>query len=233
MVVVEKRPWVLPLLLAAWLVSLIIIALIAGYWATKQTREHNQRLAIENNQLTAELLAAQDAADKQRQEVMTLQVGSNIDKAAAKEVRHAMEELQSQITELQGEIGFYRSLMDPGKKHSGVDVGKVELFATAETGRVRFQFVVQQVAANHKLVTGTLKVNLLGREAGADKSIALKDVSEQISDERIKLKFKYFQNIEGEIILPEGFQPEWLEWELDSSVSGKSKNKLAWQIQEA
>jgi hypothetical protein len=38
--------------------------------------------------------------------------------------------------------------------------------------------------------------------------LALRDISEAEDELDIRLRFKYFQNIEGELALPEGFQPD-------------------------
>ena len=38
--------------------------------------------------------------------------------------------------------------------------------------------------------------------------IPLRDISAEQDELDIRLRFRYFQNIEGELVLPEGFEPE-------------------------
>ena len=40
---------------------------------------------------------------------------------------------------------------------------------------------------------------------------AIRDLSEFEDELDIRLRFKYFQNIEGELALPEGFQPDRIQ----------------------
>jgi hypothetical protein len=51
-------------------------------------------------------------------------------------------------------------------------------------------------------------VNVLGLQNGQEVSIPLRSLSDSISDLDIKLQFRYFQNIEGELSLPDGFEPQ-------------------------
>ncbi len=232
MVVVERRPWLMPVVISVWLLSVVIIATLAGVYFSQKARNLNSQLALENNQLARQMTSVQSEADQLISQVAALKAAAEIDRAAAEQSRQNLVAEQNKVQQLQAEISFYRSLMDPSGKRKGVNLGSAELFNTAQPNRVRYVFVVQQVAANHKRVSGFLQVNIRGRLQGQDHLIPLAEISEQVAENSLKLKFKYFQTIEGELVLPDGFQPEWLEWQLDSSVSGKISGKLAWQTKE-
>ena len=218
LVVVERRPWLVPVVVATWLISVVIVALLSSYLAGKQAREVSAELAVENNRLVQATELADANAEQHLQDVARLTASAEIDQAAAEQSRLTIVALQSQVQQLQAEISFYRGLMDSNVKRKDVSVGKITLTPGSQPERVRYSVVVQQVAANHKVVTGSLVITLIGRDDSGVKELALNSVSEQVSEDRIKLKFKYFQNIEGELELPEGFQPDRLEWQLDSSV---------------
>lgn len=232
LVVVERRPWLVPVVVATWLISVVIVALLSSYLAGKQAREVSAELAVENNRLVQATELADANAEQHLQDVARLTASAEIDQAAAEQSRLTIVALQAQVQQLQAEISFYRGLMDSNVKRKDVSVGKITLTPGSQPERVRYSVVVQQVAANHKVVTGSLVITLIGRDDSGVKELALNSVSEQVSEDRIKLKFKYFQNIEGELELPEGFQPDRLEWQLDSSVSGKSRGEQAWLIKE-
>ena len=69
-------------------------------------------------------------------------------------------------------------------------------------------------------------VNLIGKKKGAQEVIALRDISDR-KELGIKFKFRYFQNIEGELVLPEGFEPSALQ------VVAQSKGKKASRIEQS
>ena len=99
----------------------------------------------------------------------------------------------------------------------------------------RYKVVVQQLATQHQVLTGTLNFNVVGRQSGEAKVLALKDLSSNVDTDAIKLRFKYFQNVEGELMLPEGFEPERIELEARPSGSSSTviEKRLTWQAQNA
>lgn len=232
LIVVERRPWRFPLAVAGWLVSLLLVAWAAAHFAGQQARQLSSELAQENNRLVQATQQAQAEASKLVQQVAGLTATADIDRAAAEQSRVSMVELQAQVETLQEEISFYRGLMDSNKKRKDVSVGKINIMPGATDHRFRFLVVVRQIAAKHQTVTGKLKLSLIGRSEQGEQTLQLHQLSEQVTDSGLRFKFKYFQNFEGELTLPDGFKPEWVEWQLDSSVSGKSSGKQAWLLKE-
>ena len=55
---------------------------------------------------------------------------------------------------------------------------------------------------------GHVNVSLLGRKNDKLVIIPLRDISAEQDELDIRLRFRYFQNIEGVLALPEGFEPE-------------------------
>lgn len=235
LVVVERRPWLVPAVAGAWCVSIVVAATLSAVLFSKQARDLNRELAHENQRVVADAQQARLHAEQALLQLETQKAATNIDRVAASKNREDIVALQATIAQLQAEIGFYRGLMDPNSKRKGVDVGSVQLFATTDPLRYRYSVVVQQVAANHNRVSGAIELSVVGRAEGKESRLSLSQVSQQAEQDTIKLKFKYFQTLEGEISLPEGFQPDWLEWQLKATVSGKTSNdsgKLAWQTTE-
>ncbi|WP_026287118.1 DUF6776 family protein [Gilvimarinus chinensis] len=186
----------------------------------------------ENERLSVELLEARGELDKLRQQVANLSMASEVDQMASEEVRSEVIELRQQIASLEADISFYRGLMAPGESNSGLALGDVTLRPYGEDGRYRFKFVVQQIATNHQILNGVLNVELVGRRDGEQVQIPLHEVSDDYDSADIKLRFKYFQNIEGELILPEGFEAQSLELEArsNSSDSERAERSYSWLI---
>ena len=77
---------------------------------------------------------------------------------------------------------------------------------------------------------------MVGRETdGEVRSFALKDLSNDVSGDQIRLGFRYFQNVTGEMVLPEGFTPERIE--LVSKSTGRDavevEKKFGWLVQQS
>lgn len=190
---------------------------------------------LERDQLRLELQAKTEEARSLSQQVANLRLASEVDKASSEDVRNRVIELKEQIALLEKDITFYRGLMEPTDDQSGLTIGSVDVISTGVPRQYSYKIVIQQLATNHQVLNGILNVNVVGYEGETARTIPLKDLSAQIDQGDIKLRFKYFQNIEGRIELPEGFEPERIE--LVARSTGRNgtsvEKKFGWLIHES
>lgn len=158
--------------------------------------------------LQAELSQSVTRVAELEQTLENSALGAEIDRKANEDVRQEVIELKEKIAALEEENSFYRGLMAPTKNKSGLTFGAVELSETDRPRTFSYKVVMQQLATNHQLLNGTLSYKVEGRLNGETVSLPLKDLSPDVKSEPIKLRFKYFQNVEGELQLPEGFEPD-------------------------
>ncbi len=175
-----------------------------------------------------------DADIEARRQLEAALLGAEVDRKALDGVRTEVAELKTQMAALQEENQFYRNLMSPAGSQRGLTFGAVEIVDTERPRAFRFKVVMQQLGTNQQQLTGTLSFNLVGRQAGQRVVLPLKDVSTDVDATNIRLKFKYFQNIEGDLVLPEGFEPERIELEARSSQPNVAKieKRFGWLVQE-
>lgn len=226
-VVVPYRPYqraLRVLLVLLWLASLGG----AYWWGSRGSVSADAR--VQRDLLLAEQSALADA----RQQISNLSTGAALDRQAVEEVRAVIREQKTQIANLREELALYRDTMDPSDREKGISVRSWTVQATAEPSRFLYRAVVQQLASKHQNLKGQLQVKLSGRDTEGERSYPLEDLSEQFKAEQGKLQFKYFQIVVGELVLPEGFEPQ----SVDLSASTRSPIKLEaakqfnWQVEE-
>jgi len=82
------------------------------------------------------------------------------------------------------------------------------------------------VADNRNYIKGSVKMNLLGVRQGSRQSIPFETVSKDWPDgDGAPFNFRYFQDIGGELVVPEGFMPEQIE------VIAQSKGRKAVRLE--
>lgn len=232
--VVEHRP------ARAWVLSLGLLVLVAGgalgsyHYGRIQALKSQVTTEGEIGRLRQELAVTLAAEADLRQQLATLQLGAQVDRRAAEDVRQEVIDLKTQLAELQEENSFYRNLMAPSDNQEGLTFGAVELTDTDTPRRFRFKVVMQQLATNHQLLNGTLTFNVVGRRAGLVDVIPLNELSEDVDSANIKLRFKYFQTIQGQLQLPPDFEPERIE--LVAKSTGRNaatvEKRFGWLVQE-
>jgi hypothetical protein len=235
LMVVPYRPCLRLLLVGGLSLALVLIA-SAGYLLGHYRGLALQAQAVEErDQLRRDLLAKVVESKALSQQVANLKLASEVDTVSSEEVRNKVMELQGQIAALEEDIAFYRSLMAPTANRRGLTIGSVDVISTGVPRRYDFKVVVQQLATNHQMLNGLLSIHIVGQEGEAIRRIPLNELSPQLDEEDIKLRFKYFQNIEGQLDLPPGFEPEHIELVARSTgADGTSiEKKFGWLVHES
>lgn len=230
--VVESKPRVYIWGAVAALV-VFVLGLQGAYWfGFKQGMAGQERALRDLAAVRLELDAARAEEVTMRRTFESVRLGAEVDQQALEDVRQQLLELKSEIAEAEEENQFYRNLMAPAGNASGLNIGTVELEETELKRRYRFKIVMQQLSTDHELLKGTLKVNIIGQQNDELRVIPLADLSKDIPSANIKLRFKYFQNVEGEMVLPEGFTPERIE--LEARATGKKaatvEKRFGWLV---
>ena len=219
-----------------FLVRTLMLVLVAGlvyasHWYGKtQALSYQAQALEERDQFEAALQELQLEGETLRQEVANLRLGSQVDQAASEEVRNEVITLKATIAELEEDISFYRGLMSPSAESKGLTIGSLNVISTGVARHFNYKLVLQQLTSNHQLLTGTVTFTIVGRQGDLPMRLSLKDVSASINDVDIRLGFKYFQNVEGELVLPEGFEPNSIEIvaKVRGSSSAAIEKKFGW-----
>ncbi|WP_086930965.1 DUF6776 family protein [Agarilytica rhodophyticola] len=222
------------------IIWLVLLGLAAAASASSYFYGHWEGMAQQKSalakasRLEVELKDAHLLVKDLEQRVANVNLGAEVDRKASEEVRQEVIALKEQISQLQEENSFYRGLMAPTKDKKGLTFGAVELSSVEKPRTYHYKVVVQQLASNHRLLKGTLQYKVVGRSLGSDVSYRLDQLSDQIKTESIRLRFKYFQTIEGELQLPEDFEPKGIE--LVAQTTGKNsvtvEKRFGWLVEE-
>jgi hypothetical protein len=190
--------------------------------------------AWENRELRDRVLDQTRELEQLRQWKVDNETRHDIDSTALELVRQELATQQETIAELEKGIQFYRSLMAPDEQTDGLSVRSIDIKPDPDTGKLHFRILVQQRARKHELLTGTLEVKVHGLLEGKETAYNLSDLSDQVPSSEIRLRFKYFQAIDGELELPEGFSPQSVSAAAWSRQPRRAKvnKEFPWSIQE-
>lgn len=232
--VVEYRPR------RRWLIALALVALMLGigqvaFWVGYKQGMASQDVTLQDlHALRTELDNVRAESSELRQRYENVRIGAEVDKKSLEEVRAEVVDLRENIAELEEENQFYRNLMAPSDDKKGLNFGSVELTETENDRHFRFKIVMQQLATNHEVLNGTLNVNIVGQRDGEVAVLPLSELSTDISSANIKLRFKYFQNVEGKLVLPIDFDPERVELEARSTGRNAKiiEKRFGWLVRE-
>lgn len=177
-------------------------------------------------------LQAQLVVAEARLEVQSTQ--NQMGQQALEMVRRDLADQKEQIASLEEGLQFYRSLMAPGEIAQGLSLRPLELVALDNPGYYSYRIVAQQEARKHSQLKGELSAEVIGVLAGQQVSYSLAELSSDIEGSEIALRFRYFQSIDGELSLPEGFEPRSVSLVATATAPRKMevREQYPWQVTE-
>ena len=205
MVVVPYRPLYKAMIFIAFLFSMAVFGWSTYEYGNNQGLELKVEVVREKNLISKELKEARALINEMRQEIADLTVGGEIDNQANEEVRQTIENQQNLLAAQNEEISFYKGVMLPNVANTGLRLERLDVSSNAP-GRVRCSLLLTQVVDKHDYVQGWVKISLHGQNGGQEEILQVSELGRDRAEE-INFRFRYFQDIIGELQLPEGFVP--------------------------
>ena len=206
MVVVPHRPWYRVGMAGLCLAALLALGWLAYEYGMQQASGANASLLRERETLLDKLAQTDQALGDTRQALADLKLGGAVDELANEEVRQSVEDLQNQIAVLNEEIRFYKGVMVPNADEKGLRIERFGVTATDNADQFRYQLQLTQVVEKHEYVSGEVEISIVGKQPDEVGRDLLSEPTIKTSYQE-RFRFRYFQNIEGEIKLPQGFSP--------------------------
>ena len=204
----DRSPWV-------WVVPLLALLLIGAgvaylfLWPMGQGGEGSAKAyEMKIDALRQENETYRQEGEKLRRELATSRRTGLIDKEANKELQENLVQREKEILELNEELTFYKNLVSDEGVAPGVNVRGLTFSSLKKKPQQwRFNLVLTQVGAHKKIIKGVIELRVQGRQGDKSKALSWQDIKGKAKS-KPKFGFQYFQKIEGEIILPEKFEPE-------------------------
>lgn len=206
LIVREHVPWKWPLLIAVNLLLLLSGGYVLYEYGHSRAGLDFDSLQAQRSELRQQLEESRQHAAELGDRVVVLERASEIDKQAYHEVDDSLRGLQSEILELKEEVAFYRSIVAPRESSRGLRIQRFNI----EPGKLprvyRYKLVLTQVIKNSGMSQGNVQIEIEGLRNGEHATLPLKDVAAEKLD-NLNFRFKYFQNFEGDLLIPEDFTP--------------------------
>ncbi len=217
------------------LVLSLALTLLAGIYLGRQAAYKTMKVGPQSLASTqAELAGAREALKVAQGDLQMQRTRHEVDSRALELLRSEMAAEKESTAELQEGLSFYRNMVASEDMANGLSLRKPELVPGETAGRLAYRIFVQQKEREYEMVEGTLSVELFGLKDQAEVSYPLAALSEDFNDRSATLHFRYFQVIEGELALPEGFEPKGMTVVARASKPRETevREQFPWALQE-
>lgn len=164
------------------------------------------------------------------QEVALLETHREIDRESYKEVETSLSSLQAKIQEQRDAIAFYRGIVSPADGKSGLRVQDLKLTRGKAEREFNLRLVLVQAMQHDRKVSGDVGLTIVGDQDGVETSYAMAQLLRDDEETNWSYSFRYFQNFDRELVLPDGFTPERIDVEVRSRTRSISsiEESFAW-----
>lgn len=142
-----------------------------------------------------------------QQRVATLQRSDQISRDANRDMQDTLAEKDEQIAGLRADVAFYERFVGSGGERRALGVHSAE-FAREAGGSWRYQVVLTQSLNRGAVSQGEMKFAVEGVRAGRLATVNWDELQQKPGAPGQHYAFRYFQRLEGSVILPPGFTPQ-------------------------
>lgn len=155
-----------------------------------------------------DLLRSQAARiDTLEQEAATLKRSDQISRQANTDLQGTLAERDEEIASLRADIAFYERFVGATAQRHGLSVHELKLEPQRDPQLWHFVATLTQNLNRGAVNRGRLLLSVEASNGGRMQKLAWGELRQQQNAPGIEYSFKYFQRVEGDLVLPTGVKP--------------------------
>ena len=203
----QYRPWKI------WLALCVLLGVMAvsfylgrGYQDYELTRSQ-----LERETLVSQIAEVENRNRKLVQKNAHLDGISKIEHEAYELANQNLVKLQQDLLAQKEELVFYRGIVSPNDAALSVNLQSFEIRKKSHQNLYSYKMILTKSGKSTQKIRGGTSVLIRGESAGSVSELKMSDIALEKSAKGTKFAFRYFQVFEGDIVLPDGFEPFEIE----------------------
>ncbi len=182
-------------------VLVLLAALALGGWGAWRTFAPQPANAGE------QLKQQRQRIDQLEQQVATLRRSDQISRQANSELQGTLAERDEEIASLRADIAFYERFVGATGQRRGLSVHELKLVPQRDPQLWHVMVTLTQNMNRGAVSRGRLQLIVEASEGGRMHKLGWAELRQQKDAPGLDYSFKYFEQVEGDIVLPAGVKP--------------------------
>jgi hypothetical protein len=183
-------------------------------------------------ELSARIETLQEENERLRAQIASAELARNVDNKAYADVEKNLADLQAQVLKHREQLTFYRGIVSPEDGIGGLRIQRFQVLPGGAENHYRLRLVLVQSMRQEAVVSGAVVVQIEGVSDNRPVQLTLPQAGAATrADGQLPFQFRYFQNLEQDIVLPEGFEPRAVNVEVRSARLAPVRESYPWQVQ--
>jgi cell division protein FtsB len=223
-----------PVRLWATRLVILVLAAVGGYLVYEfgriQAGYDLVDAASERRAYEQRIDTLEDTISALKEQVALLETHREIDREAYREVEASLTELQAKIQEQRDAIAFYRGIVSPADGNKGLRVQDLKLTRGKNEREYNIRLVLVQALKHDRKVSGAVNLSIEGDLDGVEKTFSYAELLPEEGEAAWAFSFRYFQDFNRQVVLPDGFTPQRVKVEVLSKTRSISsiEESFAW-----
>ena len=163
-----------------------------------------------------------------KQELANAKRAEFITRSANTQIQETLAEKDEQIAGLKADMDFYERLVGSGGRRHGLSVHNAE-FSPGAGNAWHYTITLTQNINRGGMTSGQMRFAVDGVSGGKLKTLDWPQLLQKPSAPSQAFSFRYFQQIEGDVMLPAGFTPQRVRVSVTGSF-GKQEQRFDWTV---
>ena len=159
---------------------------------------------------------------------------ANVDNATSIRLQNEIKLLQDQVFNLRRELTFYQGIITASSYSRGLNIQGLHIETTRKKGLYKYKLVLTNIGKSDKVTEVSIDMMVEGNDKSGFRTLSLNEIGagEEYNN---RIKIKSFGRIEGNINVPDDFEPLRVMVNLKQHDGEKLRlNRVfEWQIGEA
>lgn len=209
--------------------AVVLAALLFGAWGcwrvfAPQPADARAQIAERD----ARLEAQQDVIEELQQRVATLGRSDQISRDANLELQRTLAERDEEVAALRADVDFYERFVGATAQRRGLSVHELHLERRAGEAW-HFTATLTQNLNRGVINRGDLQLEIEGTRDGRLQTLDWQALRQDTEAPAVDYSFRYFQQVEGDFVLPGGFRPVSVTVRLGPSDGKDVVQEFDWQ----
>lgn len=209
--------------LLLWLLSLALAVFAGRQWVLAPTGTASGPTTAALEEQVEEL---EQRLARLRQRNVMLKRSDDVSRAANQELQRDLADRDERIASLEADVAFYERLVGGSAQRQGLSIHSLSMSPSAG-GAWNFRLTLTQNVKKTQLSRGRVRLSIEGVREGQLQELDWDALMQSEQAAPAEFAFKYFQQIEGTLMLPADFTPNRVKIVVDGE-SGRVERSLAW-----
>jgi cell division protein FtsB len=232
LVIRTQRTWLRRLFLGGGLVFLAISIYLVYEFGRFDGGYDRLSVSQQRREYEVQIERLEKANAELRASLADLQTGRVSQEKEREELGRTVRELQTQLARQSQDLAFYRGIVSSTVGSPTIKVQKFQVLRGSGPRQYKVRLVLVQAARPDQVVAGTVAMTLEGTEKGRPVTYNLTRLTAD-GRAQVPFSFRYFQDVDQDLVLPEGFEPSRVSIEV--RASGRAASPLSqsfnWSLQ--